>query len=324
MPRQPRLNIPGLVHHVMARGIEGQNIFRDDGDRDGFLKRLLAGVERPGGPQLYAWALMSNHFHLLLRSGEGLLSPLMRRLMTGHAVNYNRHYKRQGHLFQNRYKSIIVEEEAYFLELVRYIHLNPVRAGIVKTLEELSSYPYTGHAVVLGHREYAAQDVEAVLARFSDRRKSAIDGYGRFVADGFDQGRREELRGGGLIRSAGGLARLMSTEDRELADERILGSGEFVANVLRDNDADRDNGGISVEDILKDVAEKSGVRSEQILGASRSREVSRARRQFLFEAHERAGVTKSQLGRLTGRSHVAVMMAIEQERTELNRRAGDE
>ncbi len=106
MPRQPRLDSPGLVHHVMARGIEGQNIFRSESDKDAFLDRLGDGINRPGGPQLYAWALMSNHFHLLLRSGEGYISPMMRRLMTGHAVSYNLRYKRQGHLFQNRFKSI--------------------------------------------------------------------------------------------------------------------------------------------------------------------------------------------------------------------------
>ncbi len=121
MPRQPRLDIPGLVHHVMVRGIVGRDIFRDDGDRGAFLTRLIDGVGRPGGPQLYAWALMPNHLRLLLRSGEGRLSPMMRQLMTGHAVTYNLRYMRQGHLFQNRYKSIVVEEETYVLELVRYI-----------------------------------------------------------------------------------------------------------------------------------------------------------------------------------------------------------
>lgn len=320
MPRKPRLDIPGLLHHVMARGIEGQDIFRNDDDRGAFLKRLSDEVDRPGGPQLYAWALMSNHFHLLLRSGEGLLSPMMRRLMTGHAVTYNLRYKRQGHLFQNRYKSIVVEEETYFLELVRYIHLNPVRARVVKTLEELASYPYSGHAVMMGHRDYSAQDVETVLNRFSSRRKAAMSGYNRFVADGFDQGRREELRGGGLIRSAGGLRQFMESnpEERELSDERILGSGDFVASVMRDSDASGSIVNVSVEDILKEIAEQSGVSPEQILGASRSRKVSCARRQFYYEAHQRTGATKSLLGRLTGRSHVAVGLAIEQVRAGLD------
>lgn len=121
MPRQARLDVPGLIHHVMARGIEGRDIFIDDNDRTNFLKRLVEAANRPGGPRIYAWALMSNHFHLLLRPGGSGLSPVMRRLMTGYAVTYNKRHKRQGHLFQNRYKSFVVEQETYFLELVRYI-----------------------------------------------------------------------------------------------------------------------------------------------------------------------------------------------------------
>lgn len=100
-----------MVYHVMARGIEGQSIFRDEDDRERFLTRLSGEVSKPDGPQLYAWALMSNHFHLLLRGGEGRLSPMMRRLMTGYAVTYNNRHKRQGHLFQNRFKSIVVIEQ---------------------------------------------------------------------------------------------------------------------------------------------------------------------------------------------------------------------
>lgn len=325
MPRQPRLDIPGLVHHVMARGIEGQNIFRNDGDRDAFLKRLMVAIDKSGGARLHAWALMPNHFHLLLRSGEGLLSSMMRRLMTGHAVTYNLRYKRQGHLFQNRYKSIVVEEEPYFLELVRYIHLNPVRAGAVKTLEELTTYPYSGHAVLMGSRGYAAQHIDDVLTRFSSRRKAAVDGYGRFVAAGFAQGRREELQGGGLVRSSGGLRQLLERdpEDRDLSDERILGGGDFVGSVLGSS-ASGERRDVTIEDILKEIAEQSGVSREQILGPSRSRQVSCARRQFYYEAHERAEATKSLLSRLTGRSHVAVMLAIEQVRAGQNGVVPDE
>ena len=314
MPRQPRLNIPGLVHHVMARGIEGCDIFRDDDDRQAFLKRLADGVSKPGGPRLYAWTLMSNHFHLLLRVGEESLSATMRRLMTGHAVTYNLRHKRQGHLFQNRYKSIVVEEEPYFLELVRYIHLNPVRCGIVKDLKELATYRYCGHSVIIGRREYEAQDVEAVLTRFSDKRKVATTGYSGFVEAGLNQGRREELRGGGLIRRIGGIATMMSRgpEERELSDERILGSGDFVESVLRESDHISINGKPSIDDVLNEVSEESGISREQILGPSRNRRISNARKQFFYIAHERAGATLSVLGRMAGRSHVAVRMAIEE------------
>jgi hypothetical protein len=247
---------------------------------------------------------------------------MMRRLLTGHAVTYNLRHKRQGHLFQNRYKSIVVEEEPYFLELVRYIHLNPVRAGIVKNVEELARYRYTGHSVIMGNQEYEAQEIEAVLTRFSGRRKAAVGGYSGFVAGGFNQGRREELLGGGLIRSAGGLAAILSRSpvERELSDERILGNGDFVESVLRDIGNSADRGKLSIEDVLIEVAEKSGISREQILGASRNRKVSSARKQFFIDASERAGATLSMLGRLSGRSHVAVRFAIEQGKSERNRR----
>ncbi len=281
------------------------------------MKRLSDGVGKPGGPKLYAWALLSNHFHLLLRSGEENLSSTMRRLLTGHAVRYNLRHKRQGHLFQNRFKSIIVEEETYFLELVRYIHLNPVRCGIVKDMEGLARHPYTGHSVIMGKRQYDAQDVNEVLSRFSDKRNKSIPAYDGFVAAGLHQGRREELRGGGLIRSSSGIAALTTQkpDERELSDERILGSGNFVESVLLDNDNYRLAGMSSIDDILREVSEKSGISKEQLLGPSRNRRISSARKEFFSIAHERAGATFSMLARLTGRSHVAVKKAIEEDKT---------
>ena len=100
--------------------------------------------------QCYAWALVPNHFHLLLRTGPTSLKKVMGRLMTGYAVTFNKRHKRSGHLFQNRYKSVVCEEDAYLLELVRYIHLNPLRADLVKDLKELDKYAWTGHSAILG------------------------------------------------------------------------------------------------------------------------------------------------------------------------------
>ncbi len=136
MPRQPRLDGLGLLQHVMARGIERRKLFRDDKDHKSFLDRLATILEETQ-TQCYAWALIPNHFHLLLRTGPTLLSKVMRRLMTGHAVTFNKRHKRSGHLFQNRYKSVICEENPYLLELIRYIHLNPLRAKLVQDLKEL-------------------------------------------------------------------------------------------------------------------------------------------------------------------------------------------
>lgn len=322
MPRQARLDAPGLVHHVMARGIEGQKIFRDDKDREGFLIRFAEIIGLSGGATLYAWALMSNHFHLLLRTEEHLLSAIMRRLMTGHAVTYNRRYRRKGHLFQNRFKSIVVEEETYFQELVAYIHLNPARVGIVSSIEALAHYPYTGHAVIMGGRKYPIQDTGSVLERFSVTASSARKQYESFVAARLYQGTREELRGGGLIRSAGGLEKLLlrGVEHGEAADERILGAGDFVESVLGMCEPVVASETVSVAEILAEVADRTGVSSEAIIGPSRERVLSRARREFYLFAHERTGATLAALAKMTGRTHVAVGLAIEEAKKERGRR----
>ena len=152
MPRQARLDAPGLLQHVMARGIERGKLFRDDKDCKSFLDRL-ADILEETQTQCYAWALIPNHFHLLLRTGPTPLSKVMRRLMTGYAVTFNKRHKRAGHLFQNRYKSVVCEDDPYLLELIRYIHLNPLRADLVNDLKELDKYPWTGHSAILSRRK---------------------------------------------------------------------------------------------------------------------------------------------------------------------------
>ena len=143
MPRQARLDAPGTLHHIMGRGIEGIKIFRNRVDRKDFIDRLAA-LCRAGNIRVYAWALMPNHFHLLVRTEGRPISYSMRKLLTGYVVNFNKRHKRFGHLFQNRYKSIVCEDDPYLLELTRYIHLNPLRAGLVKNLEELDVLSVVG------------------------------------------------------------------------------------------------------------------------------------------------------------------------------------
>ncbi len=224
MPRQSRLDAPGILQHVIVRGIEKRKIFLDDTDREIFLKRL-SGLLASTGTQCLAWALIPNHFHLLLRSGSGGLASFMRRLLTGYAINFNQRHRRVGHLFQNRYKSIVCEEDPYLLELVRYIHLNPLRARIVKSIAELDSYPWSGHAAILGKQQHDGLEAGEILSHFSQRNKLAIENYRRFVEDGAKQGRRNDLIGGGLRRSQGEIEEGRKIESY---DQRVLGSGEFV------------------------------------------------------------------------------------------------
>ena len=128
MPRSARLDAPGALHQIMIRGVERRKIFKDDDDREDFLGRLekLLPITKTS---CFAWALIPNHAHFLFRTGNESIATLMRRLLTGYAVYFNHRHKRSGQLFQNRYKSILCQEDAYLTELVRYIHLNPDRGG---------------------------------------------------------------------------------------------------------------------------------------------------------------------------------------------------
>ena len=130
MPRQARLDAPGTLHHVIIRGIEKRKIVDDHNDRNIFVERMGQNA-LDTDTKIFAWSLMTNHAHILLKSGQQGLSTFMRRFLTGYAISYNKRHKRYGHLFQNRYKSIVCDEDVYFMELVRYIHLNPLGAKLV-------------------------------------------------------------------------------------------------------------------------------------------------------------------------------------------------
>lgn len=235
MPRKSRIDVPGAVHHAIIRGIERSPIFKDSKDYENFISRL-ALILNETSTSCYAWALMKNHVHLLLRTGHLSLTTVMRRLLTGYAQQFNRRYNRSGHLFQNRYKSFLCEEDPYFLELVRYIHLNPIRAGIANDMAELEKFPWCGHSVIMGISKQEWQDSLYVLSLFRDKQATARQAYYSFVEQGIAFGKRPDLIGGGLIRSAGGwvaVQDLRKSKEVFASDERILGGSAFVDSVLK-------------------------------------------------------------------------------------------
>ncbi|MBT7892454.1 MAG: transposase [Deltaproteobacteria bacterium] len=235
MPRQSRIELPGSLHHVMARGIDRQKIFYDERDLFHFRDRFGDLISQSGN-RCFAWALLTNHFHLLLKSGNEPLSRMMRRLLTGYAVYFNQRHKRSGHLFQNRFKSILCQEDTYFLQLVRYIHLNPIRAGEIETLQELAKYPFTGHAYIVGNLENEWQDTQYSLQWFGSDKQTSQARYIEFIKDGLSEGKREDLTGGGLLRTAGGWKNLQDLKMRGesmLGDERMLGDSDFVEEVWK-------------------------------------------------------------------------------------------
>jgi len=338
MPRQARLDAPGLLQHIMARGIERREIFKDDQDRQSFLERLAVILEETQ-TQCYAWALIPNHFHLLLRTSLTPLSKVMRRLMTGYAVTFNKRHKRSGHLFQNRYKSIVCEENPYLLELIRYIHLNPLRAGLVKDLKELDKYPWTGHSAILGKKKnplvpcpspknrftplncsegapkgiqlgpekpkkyLAEKTIEDVLLHFGDTLKVARRRYRQFVKQGVEQGTRPDLQGGGLVRSAGGDKRTLlrrKREERELSDERILGSGDFVGKILAESNEIyemKTRNRISLDDLILKVATNVDLDMEDLKSSKRNRKVSYARAVISYLAVNQLRCSASEVAR---------------------------
>jgi hypothetical protein len=311
----------------------------------------------------------------------------MRRLMTGYAVTYNKRHKRSGHLFQNRYKSIVCEEDPYLLELIRYIHLNPLRAGLVKDLKELDKYPWTGHSAILGrhknplipevrnlksevrsqsapnqpgqpnkdkestpsastagglvftlssgkgkkqqqnpdhpvnpvkeNKPLAEKTIEDVLLHFGDTLKVARRRYRQFVKKGVDQGTRPDLQGGGLIRSAGGDKRgLLGRKkgEREKGDERILGSGDFVANVLKEANEyveRRTRYNISLAELIQRVCKKFETEPSDLISPSRRRHLSKARAVVCYLAVHELGYRGVQVARELNISGRAVSDCLE-------------
>ena len=308
MPRQPRLDSPGTLHHVIGRGIEGTKIFRSREDREDFLSRL-GQICKAGDLSVYAWAFLDTHFHLLVRTEKQSLSRNMRKLLTGYVVNFNRRHRRWGHLFQNRYKSIICEEDPYLLELTRYIHLNPIRAGIVKSLEELASYPWAGHSAIMGRVKRPWQREKTVLAYFGKRKKEAVANYEDYMREGIGLGKRPELTGGGLIRSLGGWSQVLSLRrkgEKIPSDERVLGSGEFVERILseaedKEKDTLRWRGKIrDFETLTRQIVEKESVQESELRGGSRRRMAARARKIFCQLAVMKFGYSGASVARFLG------------------------
>jgi REP-associated tyrosine transposase len=322
MPRQARIDAPGALHHIICRGIERRPIFKDDEDHNDFVRRLAILLPQTS-TRCYAWALIPNHFHLLLKTGEVPIAILMRRLLTGYAISFNRRYRRHGHLFQNRYKSILCQEETYLLELIRYIHLNPLRARRVTSLEELVTYPWCGHGGLLGQREVQWQATSEILAHFGKRLSSARRHYQDFVADGVGQGKRPELTGGGLIRSSGGWKQLQEQAGADLrrkSDERILGDGDFVeatlaeAEEVLERQARYRQQGITFDTLVERLSTHFDLDAEELLSAGKQPLRVRARSLLCYWAVRQLGMTTTAVAGKVGMTQPAVSRAVERGR----------
>ena len=300
MSRTCRLDWENAYHHVMARGIDKGLIFSDDGDRSDFVERMGRCVEQTDMSVL-AWSLMPNHFHLLLRTGRIPLAKFMHKLLTGHAVHFNKKHDRVGHLFQNRYLSILVQSEIYLLELVRYIHLNPLRAGIVKCMGMLDVYPWTGHYGMLNPETYTWQDTHTVLKEISGNKTADVSDYlGLIRSSDVHCSTYDVFDTGIYVLGTSGfkcIHELESKNDGAHTRMRILGNIDYArrvyeninqnrAGILRNRSVEHS----CIEKLFSHASRKWGLSVTLLRSGSRSRRISRAREYLSYALTEEFGL----------------------------------
>jgi len=314
MPRKARIDAPGAFHHIIIRGIERRKIFREDADRVNFLDRL-GGIVVDTQTQCFAWALIPDHAHILLRTGRVPIATAMRKLLTGYAVSFNRKYRRHGRLFQNRYKSILCQEDVYLKELVRYIHLNALRARLVSEMKGLDRYRWSGHSVIMGKTNNDWQNIDRVLGLFDDTKLKARRRYRAFVKKGIAEGKRPDLTGGGLIRSLGGwgeIKALRKSGIRLKGDERILGDSEFVESVLNESNERLERKyhlqtrGCDFSAVVERVANLFDLEVNEILRSGKQPQIVKARSLICFWANRELGMTTVEIARRLGICQSAV------------------
>jgi REP element-mobilizing transposase RayT len=271
MPRHPRVHAAGLLYHVMARGNNGQKIFLSQSDFQAFIEALRT-VRQRYPFSLYAYVLMSNHFHLLLEVDRFPTARILQSLLTGYARRFNRKHRRRGHLFEGRYKAIVCDRDSYLLELVRYIHLNPVRAAMVK---RPGGWRWSGHEEYLGKENRGLIDFGPVMGELGTAAR-----YEAFMREGANVNYRAEWHPGEGV--------------------PFLGPDRFVKKIAKETVPPPISRRASLKDLLKSVAVKAGLRAEILLRKGRLANVVETRDRFIREAVFEQGYLASQVADFLG------------------------
>lgn len=310
VPRSNRQDINGVIYHLFSRGIEKRNIYLDDRDRDFFLFRLGNLLEETG-TTLYAFSLLPNHFHLLIRRNQMSVSSLMSRLLTSYALHFNRRHERVGHLFQNRFKDAICRDDLYMLTLVRYIHLNPLRSGVVSSLAGLERYPYSGHAYLVGIKEAGWYDRRLALQYFGEDLSVATSSYQDFLKTGFDAAQRKTTVSGSDSDADGGVATGMSGRSRSGDRGRASVPNGALNNVSTDHGSGL-KGRVYMEPqlIIEKTCAEFSVDTGELLSGSRRSMVSMARAKTARRLVQQAGLPGVEVARLLNISQGAVSMIL--------------
>ena len=282
MPRAPRIFVDGAVYHVYARLARGERIFADGGEASRLVE-ILREVKGRDGLTVLAWCAMPTHYHVALRTSSVALWRSMRLVQWRFAREHNRRRHQLGPVWQGRYQVRMVEAERYLLQLIAYIHLNPVAAGLV---DDPAEYRWSGHRELLGHGSPPLVDADATLVLFGDERSRARRAYVRML-----RGEREQPWAGE------GVGRLpwWAGEAGDL-DGRAWHDGPLPqAEHLTERDASRD-----ADEYLRRACAAVGVGCEALAGRSKPRELARARELIAVVGVERYGVQVTALARALG------------------------
>jgi len=267
MARKPRIHYPGAVYHVILRGNGGQDIFFARQDRARFYLLLQEGVEK-FGHRIHALCCMTNHVHLAIQVADISLSKIMQNVSFRYTRYINKRKKRTGHLFQGRYKALLIDADSYLLELVRYIHLNPVRAGIVSKPDE---YPWSGHRAYLGTEKIPWLTTEWVLGQFASHEKTANRLYADFVLQSLGNDRQLEFHHGSH-------------------EGRILGDDSFAEKVVS-KARDKNERKVTLEQIIEAVCRAYDLLPPALAEPGRKRRVAEPRAVVSLLVLEAEGLT---------------------------------
>ena len=285
MARAPRLEGEGSVYHVIARGNERKAVFRDDRDREAYLERLAKYRERFGF-RLLAFCLMDNHVHLAVERGEEKLSRVMLALQSSYTQAFNRRHGRVGHLFQGRYQAFLVEKERYLLALIRYIHRNPVRAGVVARPPD---FVWSSDRYYRRGKGPEWLDLDPVLSLFGEGRRIAVSQYRRFMGDETAD----------------------SYEDLKSYARVIKGDESFAQRALKQAGARQPAKlGLTERHVAGVVGEASGFTQGELASAGRYRSHSRARILAAYLARAEAGIAVARMARYFGREESTLVRGV--------------
>lgn len=289
MPRKPRLFVAGGFYHVIFRGNNRGDIFFTVSDRCAWETLLHKGLNRYGH-RLHAYCWMTNHVHLLLQAGAVPMSNFLGTLSSSYARFVNARDDRVGHLFERRYRATLIQQDQYLLEVVRYIHLNPVRANIVKSLDD---YRWTSHHAYTGRRRPPWVTTDFILNCFDERLNGARAAYRRFV---------QAEAAPSSLQGLEQLGKISPSDDQALGDDawkaETLGSASSIRPAR------------SLDELVEHVCKIYDVSEDQLRSPSRARRLSAIRAEIALAAADEGVATISEVARRFGRAHSGLSRTI--------------